>query len=78
MTTILALVAINTMLFLGLSVSKMAPWPEPLHPSTLRAVASQEGDHTDDESRAVERLSVRQGLLLSLVVTLHRLGRRGP
>lgn len=78
MTTILALVAINTLLFLGLSVSKVAPWPEPLHPRTLRAVARQEGDRTDDESLAVERLSVRQGLLLSLVVTLHRLGRREP
>lgn len=78
MTTILALVAINTLLFLGLSVSKVAPWPDPLHPRALSARARQVHDGSAGQApRAASQTSVRQELLLGLVVVLHRLVRRG-
>lgn len=77
MTTILALVAINTLLFLGLSVSKVAPWPDPLHPRALRTRTRHSDDLAAGEAApAARRISTRQGLLLALTVFLHRLGRR--
>ena len=77
MTTILTLVAINTLIFLGLSVSKVAPWPDPLHPRALRARTRHSDDLADGEApRAVGRISMRQGLLLAVTVVLHRLGQR--
>ena len=76
MTAILALVAINTLLFLGLSVAKVAPWPDSLHPRALRARARQTGDPADDDrTQAAGQLSIRQGFLLGLVVALQRLSR---
>lgn len=73
MAAILALVAINTLLFLGLSVSKVAPWPDPLHPRALRARAHKAHDPSAGEvPRAASQTSMRQGLLLGLVVVLHR------
>jgi len=36
MTVLMTLIAMNTLLFLGLSVSKFAPWPNPVHPDMLR------------------------------------------
>lgn len=78
MAAILALVAINTLLFLGLSVAKVAPWPDPLHPRALRARASHTGDPADENrTSAAGQLSIRQGLLLGIVVALQRLS-RGP
>lgn len=73
MAAILALVAINTLLFLGLSIAKVAPWPEPLHPRILRervgrtASAELAGSH-----QSGTQTTVRQGLLLQLVTGLHR------
>ena len=73
MVAILSLVAINTLLFLGLSVAKVMPWPEPLHPRTLRARVR--ADHPSHQGpRSPERGSLRQELLLSTVVALRRLG----
>ena len=78
MATILALVAINTLLFLGLSVAKVAPWPDPLHPRALRARARHADDLADGEAlRDVGPISMRQGLLLDVTAVLHRLVRRG-
>ena len=77
MATILALVAINTLLFLGLSVSKVAPWPEPLHPRSLSARVRRSGDLSDEITPGSQsRMPIRQRLLLGLVVGLHRLGWR--
>lgn len=76
MAAILALVAINTLLFLGLSIAKVAPWPEPLHPHALRSRASQTVNPADENhTPAAGQLSIRQGFLLRLVVALHRLSR---
>ncbi len=72
MTALLALVAINTLLFLGLSVSKIAPWPEPLHPSTLRERLRVDDSMTPQAEGDPVRTSLRQGLLLYLVLALHR------
>jgi hypothetical protein len=72
MTTLLALVAINTLLFLGLSVSKIAPWPEPLHPQTLRERVRADDRVTSQAEGDPVRTSFRQGFLLALVVALHR------
>ena len=78
MSAILGLVAINTVLFLGLSIAKVAPWPEPLHPRALRARSDQAGDPADENrTSAAGQLSIRQGFLLGLVVALQRLD-RGP
>ena len=78
MAAILALVAINTLVFLGLSVAKVAPWPDPLHPRALRARAHQTGKPADENrTSAAGQLSIRQGFLLGLVVALQRLS-RGP
>lgn len=77
MATILALVAINTLLFLGLSISKVAPWPEPLHPRSLSARVRWSDDLTDGITPGSQsRLQIRQRLLLGLVLGLHRLGWR--
>ncbi len=74
MATVLALVAINTLLFLGLSVSKVAPWPDPLHPRSLRARAHRREGVTDEWTpRGDSPMPVRQRLLLGLVLVLHRL-----
>lgn len=74
MATVLALVAINTLLFLGLSVSKVAPWPDPLHPRSLRSRANRREGVTDKWTpRGDSPLPVRQRLLLGLVLVLHRL-----
>lgn len=72
MTALLALVAINTLLFLGLSVSKIAPWPEPLHPHTLRERVRVDDQMTPQTGGDPVKTSFRQGLLLYLVVALHR------
>jgi hypothetical protein len=77
MTALLALVAINTLLFLGLSVSKIAPWPEPLHPQILRERVCMANRVTPQEGGGPMRTSFRQGLLLYLVVALHRAFRSG-
>jgi hypothetical protein len=77
MTALLALVAINTLLFLGLSVSKIAPWPEPLHPQTLRERVCVDDRMTPQTGGGPVRTSFRQGLLLYLVVALHRAFRSG-
>lgn len=77
MAAILALVAINTLLFLGLSMAKVAPWPDPLHPRALRTRASNVVDSADETGpRAAAPMSLRQVILMSLVIALHRLSRR--
>lgn len=65
MTAILGLVAINTLLFLGLSVAKVMPWPEPLHPRTLRT--------TMQGAMVAPPRSARQRLLMLLTLTLARI-----
>lgn len=70
MTTLLTLVAINTLLFLGLSVAKVVPWPEPLHPRLLRR---GERPLTTRTGTPAPRLSPRQHILLGLATLLDRL-----
>lgn len=67
MTALLALVAINTLLFLGLSVTKFVPWPDPVHPRALRERALESDGCTD----APAAVSIRQGLLLRIAVAMH-------
>jgi hypothetical protein len=64
MTALLTLVAINTLLFLGLSVAKFAPWPDPVHPRALRERA------LESDGGAPAAVSIRQGLLLRIAVAL--------
>ena len=64
MASILALVAINTLLFLGLSVAKFTPWPDPLHPRWLRDSRSEVAIHPPP--------SPRQRMLLRLTLVLKR------
>jgi hypothetical protein len=71
MTALLALVAINTLLFLGLSVAKFVPWPDPVHPRALRERAF-ESDRSTDAPAAV---SIRQHLLLKIAVAMHLVAR---
>lgn len=71
MAALLTLVAVNTLLFLGLSVAKFAPWPEPVHPCTLRERA-QESDVSGPAA-----VSIRQDLLLRVTVAMHHARRTG-
>ena len=70
MTTLLTLVAINTLLFLGLSVAKVVPWPEPLHPRLLRR---GEKRLRAGPSTPALSLSLRQRILLGLANLLDRM-----
>lgn len=74
MTALLSLVAINTLLFLGLSVSKVAPWPEPLHPCILRD-PGREVPGSPEVTGARHQACLRQQFLLGLVILMTRTGR---
>lgn len=65
MSAILALVAMNTLIFLGLSVAKIIPWPDPVHPAMLRPTEHHEGGTRPG--------AVRQRLLLALTMALARI-----
>ena len=69
--TVLAVVAINTLLFLGLSVAKFVPWPDPVHPRALRERVLESDGGTD----APAAVSIRQGLLLRIAVAMHLVAR---
>lgn len=76
MSVVLTVIAINTMLFLGLSVAKFAPWPEPVHPQMLRHhVKFHPFGDPDSHGEAVTRVSVRQWFLMALTTPVIR--RRG-
>jgi hypothetical protein len=64
MAALLTLVALNTLLFLGLSVAKFAPWPDPVHPRTLRPAARGEA--------APPPPCARQRVLLRLTAAMAR------
>jgi hypothetical protein len=66
MSTILGLVAMNTLLFLGLSVAKVIPWPDPVHPRALRP--RMQG------APSAPPPCVRQRLLVRLTAALARIG----
>ena len=70
MAVLLTLIAMNTLLFLGLSVSKFAPWPNPVHPDMLRQYGELTTAHQIQGDKAPGRqLSYAQRALLAL--TLH-------
>ena len=70
MLWLVAFVAINTLVFLGLAVGKVVPWPQPVPPRLLRAVATP-GHGTDAGKPHVARTLPQQGLL-TLVTLLAR------
>lgn len=67
MAGLLSFVAINTLVFLGLAVAKVVPWPQPIPPQVLRAKINHGDDSTGD------RITVPQRILIVLVVLLARL-----
>ncbi len=71
MAVLLTVVAMNTLLFLGLSVSKFAPWPKPVHPDMLRPHHDLNTAHHLQEHRTPTRpLSHAQQALLALTIPL--------
>jgi hypothetical protein len=70
MLGLVAFVAINTLVFLGLAVGKVVPWPQLVPPKLLRAVATP-GHGTDEGEPHVGRTIPQQGLL-TLVALLAR------
>ena len=70
MLGLVAFVAINTLVFLGLAVGKVVPWPQPVPPRLLRAVATP-GRSADGSKPDVARTLPQRGLL-SLVALLAR------
>lgn len=67
MAGLLSFVAINTLVFLGLAVAKVVPWPQPIPPHVLRAAVSHGG------ASGGEHLTAPQRALIVLVALLARL-----
>ncbi len=79
MAALLGFVAINTLVFLGLSVAKVVPWPHPLHPHLLHSrVPTGPGVASAAQHAPAASLSLRQNLLLLIVVLSARLIRSTP
>ncbi len=71
MTGLLAFVAINTLVFLGLSAAKAMPWPEPIPPALLRSTRDGRSIDSDEISPTAARsTTLRQRALLALVALL--------
>ena len=70
MLGLVAFVAINTLVFLGLAVGKVVPWPQPVPPRLLRAVATPR--HGADEGEPHVARTLPQQALLTLVSLLAR------
>ncbi len=66
-------VAINTLVFLGLAVAKVVPWPEPIPPRLLRAAAAPSTDGGGGQHIPLSRsTTIPQRGLLALVALLAR------
>jgi hypothetical protein len=70
MLGLVAFVAINTLVFLGLAVGKVVPWPQLVPPKLLRAVATP--GHGADEGEPHVARTLPQQALLTLVSLLAR------
>lgn len=76
MSALLTVIAINTLLFLGLSVAKFVPWPEPVHPRMLRRhLRARVRVPRETRIDATTEPAVRQWLLIRLIVGLSCCGR---
>ena len=72
MAVLLTLIAMNTLLFLGLSVSKFAPWPNPVDPDMLRQHGGLTTAHQIRGDKTTDRqLSHAQRALLALTISFH-------
>jgi hypothetical protein len=70
MLGLVAFVAINTLVFLGLALGKVVPWPQLVPPRLLRAVATP--GHGADEGEPHVARTLPQQALLTLVSLFDR------